>query len=189
MGTLWLNGDAAEAAVLSGCAAAWERLHERIAHRFGRAEVRTRVRRFVAGLLARIERKNGWQLAEAIGEADPQGVQRLLNSAKWDAAGVRDDVRAYVVEHLGDEERGVLMRDETSFPKKGDQSVGVAAQYAGTLGDTANAQVGVFLVSASDQGAAFLDRALYLPPAWASDEDRRLGAGVPETIGFATKVA
>ena len=179
----------AEPIAVGGWSSALEELHRRIARRFARAEVRERVGRYLAGLLQRVERKNGWQLAEAIGEADPQGVQRLLNSAKWDAAGVRDDVRAYVVEHLGDEERGVLMLDETSFPKKGDQSVGVAAQYTGTLGDTANAQVGVFLVSASDQGAAFIDRALYLPPAWASDEDRRLGAGVPETIGFATKVA
>ncbi|MBA2364329.1 MAG: transposase, partial [Chloroflexia bacterium] len=130
-----------------GWSSALEELHERIAHRFARSEARERARRYLRGLLQRVERKNGWQLAEAIGEADPQGVQRLLNSARWDADLVRDDLREYVVEHLGDEESGVLIVDETSFPKKGDKSVGVASQYAGTLGNTANAQVGVFLAS------------------------------------------
>jgi SRSO17 transposase len=97
-------------------------------------------------------------------------------------------LRDYVVEHLGDNESGVLIIDETSFPKKGDKSVGVASQYTGTLGDTANAQVGVFLAYASNKGAAFIDRALYLPREWTDDSERRLEAGVPETIRFATKV-
>ena len=79
-------------------------LHGRIAHRFARSEARERIRRYLLGQLGRVERKNGSQLAEAIGEADPQGVHRLLNSAKWDATLVRDDLREYVVEHLGDEE-------------------------------------------------------------------------------------
>jgi len=135
-----------------------------------------------------VERKNGWQLAEAIGEVDPQGVQRLLNAAKWDADLVRDDLRDYVVEHLGDEGSGVLIVDETGFLKKGDKSVGVASQYAGTLGNTANAQVGVFLAYASNKGAAFIDRALYLPQEWTGDKDRRQEAGVPQQVGFATKV-
>ena len=135
-------------------------LHARIAHRFRRVEVRERVRRYLAGLLARVERKNGWQLAEAIGETDPHGVQRLLNEATWEADGVRDDLRAYVVEHLGDPASGVLIVDETSFLKKGRHSCGVARQYCGTVGTTANAQVGVFLAYASDRGTAFIDRAL-----------------------------
>ncbi len=178
----------AEPGVVAGWSSALAELHGRIAHRFARSEARERARRYLLGLLQRVDRKNGWQLAETIGEADPQGVQRLLNAAKWDADLVRDDLREYVVEHLGDEESGVLIVDETSFPKKGDKSVGVASQYAGTLGDTANAQVGVFLAYASNRGAAFVDRALYLPPAWAGDTERRLEAGVPETIRFATKV-
>ena len=139
------EADAEEAAVLEGGAAAWERLHERIAHRFGRVEVRARVRRYLAGLLGRVDRKNGWQLAEASGEAGPQGVQRLLNGARWDAETVREDRRAYVVEQLGNEESGVLLVDETGFPKQGTHSCGVAPQYCGTLGRSANAQVGVFL--------------------------------------------
>jgi len=184
----------AEPAAVAGWSSALGEMRGRIAHRFTRSEARERALRYLQGLLQRVERepgtrRGGWgQLAEAIGEADPQGVQRLLNSARWDADLVRDDLRDYVVEHLGDEGSGVLIIDETSFPKKGDKSVGVAPQYAGTFGDTANSQVGVFLAYASNKGAAFIDRALYLPPAWAGDTDRRLEAGVPETIGFATKV-
>jgi SRSO17 transposase len=98
---------------------AFGELHRRIGHRFCRSEARERARRYLAGLLGRVERKNGWQMAEAIGERDPQGVQRLLNSARWEANEVRDDLREYVVEHLGDEESGVLIVDETGFLKKG----------------------------------------------------------------------
>jgi SRSO17 transposase len=177
-----------EPATIAGWSSALEELHGLIAYRFSRSEVRERARRYLQGLLKRVERKNGWQLAEAIGEADPQGVQRLLNAAKWDADGVRDDVRGYVVQHLGDTESGVLIVDETGFLKKGDKSVGVAPQYTGTTGDTANAQVGVFLAYASGKGAAFIDRALYLPEEWTHDTDRSGAAGVPETITFATKV-
>jgi SRSO17 transposase len=155
--------DADDVAIVRGGAAALDRLHERIAHRFGRAEVRARGRRYLRGLLARLERKNGWPLAEAIGEAGPQGVQRLLNAAVWDADAVRDDLRADVVEHLGDEPSGVLVIDETSFLKQGACSCGVAAQYAGAIGRRANAQVGVFLADAASRGHACIDRAL--PPA------------------------
>ena len=182
------QGDAAEAAVLAGGAAAWERLHERIAHRFGRAGVRARVRRYLAGLLGRAERTNGWQVAEAIGGVGPQGVQRLLNGTAWDAEAVRDDLRAYVVEHLGDTANGVLIIDETGFPKRGTHSCGVAPQYCGTLGRSANAQVGVFLAYGSPRGAAFIDRALYLPQRWTRDRGRCAAAGIPRTARFATKV-
>ncbi len=162
-------------------------LHQRIAHRFARSEAREHVRRYLVGLLGRVERKNGWQLAEATGERDPQGVQRLLNAAKWDADEVRDDLREYVVEHLGDPETGVLIVDETGFLKKGGKSVGVARQYTGTAGDTVNCQVGVFLAYASNKGAAFVDRALYLPKAWANDAERRAEAGVPKQTVFRNK--
>ncbi len=113
-------------------------LHRRIAGRFRRAEVRERARRYPAGLLGRIERKNGWQLAEHAGEAGPQGIQRPLTAAEWDADAVRDDLRASVVEHLGDAATGVLIVDETGFLKKGAKSCGVAPQYTGTAGGTAN---------------------------------------------------
>jgi SRSO17 transposase len=163
-------------------------LHGRIARRFGRAEVRARARGYLAGLLGSVARRNGWQLAEHLGERHPRGVQRLLDAARWDADAVRDDLRAYVVEHLGDE-RGVLVVDETGFLKKGTKSVGVARQYSGTAGRTENCQVGVFLAYAGRRGRAFLDRALYLPKAWADDPARRAEAGVPESVRFATKGA
>lgn len=111
-----------------------------------------------------------------------------MNSAKWDAGAVRDDLREYVVEHLGDEETGILIVDETGFLKKGEKSVGVARQYTGTAGDTSNCQVGVFLAYASEKGAAFVDRALYLPKGWTSDPARRTEAGVPEGIAFRNKI-
>ena len=114
-------------------------------------------------------------------------MQRLLLEARWDAEAVRDDLRAYVVEHLGDED-GVLIIDETGFPKKGSRSCGVAGQYSGAAGRCENAQVGVFLAYASARGTAFLDRALYLPRLWTSNRARCAQAGVPATVRFASKV-
>jgi SRSO17 transposase len=168
---------------------AFGELHARVARRFLRPEVRERARRYLAGLLGRVERKNSWQMAEQqMGEMGPQGVQRLLNNAaRWDAHAVRDDLRDYVVEHLGDEQSGVLVVDETGFLKKGKKSVGVARQYTGTAGKKENAQVGVFLAYASRKGAAFVDRSLYLPKEWTEDAQRRGEAGVPHKIRFATK--
>lgn len=163
-------------------------LHARIAGRFRRAEARERAKRYLAGLLDRVERKNGWQLAEHLGEAGPQGVQRLLNAADWDEDAVRDDLRRYVVEHLGEPD-GVLIIDETGFLKKGTKSVGVQRQYSGTAGRRENCQIGVFLSYASATGRTFLDRALYLPQEWADDQVRRQEAGVPEAVTFATKPA
>ena len=161
-------------------------LHTRIATRFYRSEVRERAKRYLMGLLDRVERKNGWQLAEHLGEGGPQGVQRLLNKARWDADAVRDDLRAYVTEHLGESD-GVLVIDETSFPKEGGKSVGVKPQYCGRTGQIENCQVGVFLAYASSRGHAFLDRELYLPEDWAQDQERRREAGVPQDVIFAKK--
>ena len=161
-------------------------LHARIAPRFRRAEVRTRARHYLMGLLSPVERKNGWQLAEQLHERGPHGVQRLLNAADWDADAVRDDLRAYVVDHLGDP-HAVLIVDETGFLKKGTKSAGVARQYSGTAGRRENCQVGVFLAYASQHGCAFLDRAVYLPEEWAADLARRADAAIPRTVSFATK--
>jgi SRSO17 transposase len=176
-------------AAIARYADAWKDLHARIARRFVRAEARDRAGRYLAGLLERVERTNGWQLAEAIGETGPRGVPRLLSAATWDTDGVRDDLRNSVVDHLGDEASGVLIVDETGFLKKGKKSCGVACQYTGTAGSTENCQVGVFLAYASQDGAAFIDRALYLPQEWTEDRERRTEAGVPEATRFATKIA
>ncbi len=161
-------------------------LHARIARRFPRPEVRARAGRYLAGLLGGVERRNGWQLAEQTGERSPDGVQRLLRTARWDANVVRDDLRAYVVEQLGDPQ-AVLVVDETGFLKKGTKSAGVQRQYSGTAGRIENCQIGVFLAYASPRGRAFLDRELYLPRAWADDPERRRAAGVPAAVAFQTK--
>ena len=152
---------------------------QRIAGQFSRSEPRRRVVEYLRGLLSDIQRKNGWQLAEMVGENSPDGVQRLLNQALWDADAVRDDLRSYVAEHLGSE-RAVLVIDETGFVKKGAKSVGVQRQYSGTAGRIENSQIGVFLAYAAEKGSAFLDRALYLPKEWAENQERRKEAGVPE---------
>jgi SRSO17 transposase len=171
---------------LAGWRGEFDAFHARIAGRFRRVEARERAKGYLLGLLDRVERKNGWQLAEQLGEAGPQGVQRLLNAAAWDEDAVRDDLRSYVVEHLGDP-AGVLIVDETGFLKKGRKSVGVQRQYRGTAGRRENCQIGVFLGYASPKGHALLDRALYLPQEWAEDQSRRREAGVPDPIAFATK--
>jgi SRSO17 transposase len=163
-----------------------DRLHERIGGRFGRSEPRVRVREYVSGLVAGLERKNGWTLAERAGEAGPDGMQRLLRRADWDVDGVRDDVRDYVARHLGDRD-GVLIADDTGFLKKGTRSAGVQRQYSGTAGRTENCQVGTFLAYASARGHALIDRELYLPQSWAEDRDRCRAAGIPDEVGFTTK--
>lgn len=182
------SGNLEQLDAIGGWSQRFEELHSRIARHFSRSESRHRVKRYLFGLLDRVERKNGWQLAEATGETNPQGTQRLLNSADWDADAVRDDLREYVVEHLADEDSGVLIVDETGFLKKGEKSVGVGRQYTGTAGDTVNCQVGVFLAYASNKGAAFIDRTLYLPEEWTKDQDRRVEASIPEEVVFESKL-
>src|SRR4051812_37295215 len=159
---------------------------QRIGARFPRTETRDRVRAYLIGLLGPVQRKNSWQVAEQIGDADPYGVQYLMGRSDWDPDAVRDDLRAYVVESLGDPD-AVLVLDETGFLKKGTKSAGVARQYTGTAGRIENCQGGVFLAYASRHGTAFLDRALYLPREWTDDPGRCKKAGIPETTSFATK--
>ncbi|MFF7147786.1 IS701 family transposase [Streptomyces griseoaurantiacus] len=165
----------------------FEQAMARIAGRFRRVEPRATARAFVLGLLSGVERKNCWRLAEQDGHARPGPMQRLLRTARWDADALRDDVRAYVHEHLG-ADNGVLVVDETGFLKKGFASAGVQRQYTGTAGRIENSQVGVFLAYASSRGRALIDRLLYLPDmSWSRDAERRTRAGVPEHVEFATK--
>lgn len=178
--------DAATAAVLAQGSAAFEALCGRIDRHILRPEVRQHVRGYLSALLAPVPRKNGWQVAQQAGEARPHGLQRVLNGATWDADRVRDDLQAYVQEHLGDSE-AVLVVDETGFLKKGQHSVGVQRQYSGTAGRIENCQIGVFLAYASAHGRTFLDRERYLPKEWAEAAERRKAAGVPEAVEFATK--
>src|SRR5215467_5962669 len=150
---------------------------------FARREARRHAWASIRGLLSPVERKNGWQLAEVNGDATPYGMQHLLGRAQWEADALRDALRPYVVEHLGDPQ-AVLVIDETGFLKKGQHSVGVARQYSGTAGRVENCQIGVFLTYASPHGQAFLDRALYLPKRWTEDAARRKTAGIPTEVDF-----
>ena len=133
-----------------------------------------------------MERKNGWQLAEAVGDRTPDGVPDFLSRVQWDADAVRDDLQAYVIQHLGDPD-GVAVLDETGFLKKGSKSAGVQRQYSGTAGRIENCQIGVFLGYASRHGQVLIDRALYRPVDWSNDADRRREAHIPTDIAFATK--
>jgi SRSO17 transposase len=164
----------------------FDELMSQIAGRFRRVEPRRTAREFVAGLLAPVERKNCWWLAEQAGHADPQPMQRLLRTAVWNADAVRDDLRAFVTARLG-HARGVLIPDETGFLKKGTRSVGVQRQYSGTAGRIENSQVGVFLSYASPLGRALTGRRVYLPRSWTDDPQRCAAAGIPAGVGFATK--
>ena len=155
----------------------------RVARRFPRVEPRRHAWAFVLGLLADLPGKNCWTIAEHAGDATPDGMQHLLARAVWDEDGVRDDVRAYVVEHLGDPQ-AVLVVDETGDLKKGTATVGVQRQYTGTAGRVENAQVAVYLVYATDAGHALIDRELYLPQGWIDDPERCQAAGVPAQVGL-----
>jgi SRSO17 transposase len=161
---------------------------DRLAPHFARSEPRRRAIGYIRGLLSDAERKNGWQLAEELGDPTPDGVQHLLSRAHWDADAVRGDLLGYLTARLGHPD-GVLIVDETGFLKKGDKSAGVARQYSGTAGRIENCQVGVFLGYSTTRGRALLDRELYLPKEWAEAPARRRTAGVPEAVRFATKIA
>ena len=161
-------------------------LQERLGELFGRTDARRQANLDLEGLLSAAERKNGWQLAEQIGDARPWRTQRVLSRTLWAADAARDLCREYVVEHLGAAD-GVLVIDETGFLKKGSKSAGVARQYSGTAGRIENCQIGVFLAYASGRGHALIDRELYLPQDWAEDGARRATAGIPRAVSFATK--
>jgi SRSO17 transposase len=166
----------------------FEELISRISGRFTRVEPRRRARALLLGLLSDLPAKNCWTMSEHAGEDTPDGMQHLLRKAVWDADKVRDDLREYVTEHLGDS-GAVLVVDETGDLKKGVHTVGVQRQYTGTAGRIENAQVAVYLTYATDAGHAFIDRALYLPKSWTGDPGRSADAGIPADTAFATKPA
>ena len=153
---------------------------------FRRSEGRQRAAAYLDGLLSDTRRKNGWQLAETAGDATPYGFQHLLGRAVWSADAARDELYAYVTEHLGDSE-AVVVIDQLGFPKKGEHSAGVARQYCGVLGQVANCQVGVFLAYAGARGHTLLDRELYLPEAWTDDGARLQTVGLAPDTPSATK--
>jgi SRSO17 transposase len=188
---VWTVDDAVAASAsvdLDRWQAGFDDLVARIAPRFARVEPRRHARQMLLGLMAELPRINCWTLAEHAGHASPDQLQHLLSRARWDADQVRDDLRAYVLEHLSDP-GAVLVIDETGDLKKGTATVGVQRQYTGTAGRIENSQVAVYLVYAAPAGYAFLDRALYLPKCWTDEPARMAAAGVPDGTAFATKPA
>lgn len=177
---------AQETVAVGAVAGALDAVAGRLRPHFRRGAAHRHACAYLRGLLGGAERKNGWQLAESAGYREPRAMQRVLARSAWDADAARDEVRAYVVERLGDAE-GVLVVDETGFLKQGRHSVGVKRQYSGTAGRIENCQIGVFLAYATSKGRAALDRALYLPQEWCDDPERRAAAGVPSTVTFQTK--
>lgn len=164
----------------------FEAFHARFADLFCRQEPREQSRKYLRALLAPIERKNGWQLAEVGGDERPDATQRLLYLAQWEADAARNRLQHFVIEVFGDAD-GIGVVDESGFIKKGDKSVGVQRQYSGTAGKRENCQIGTFLSYASRHGHVFLDRRLYLPESWAAAPERRAQAKVPEMEVFETK--
>jgi len=153
---------------------------------FYRHELADNTSLYVRGLLSDVARKNGWQLAQAVGLIDPHPLQRLLSEASWDEELLAKQLRELVMAQVG-HEAGVAVIDESSFVKKGDKSAGVQKQYCGRLGKVENCQVGVFLGYVSPKGEAFLDRQLYIPQGWFEDKERCQQAKIPEQLAFKTK--
>jgi SRSO17 transposase len=158
----------------------------RFANVFRRKEPRAQAAKYVRGLMASVPRKNGWQVAEVIGDRTPDATQRLLYQARWSADAARDRLLEYAAEVFGEED-GIGVVDETGFIKRGNHSVGVKRQYSGTAGKIENCQIGTFLSYATAKGHVFLDRRLYLPEESCNDPERREQAKVPADVIFQTK--
>lgn len=172
--------------IVQSIQAGFESFQAQFGRFFKRSETRTRVSAYIRGLLAEVGRKNGWQLAEKMGAADPQGFQRLLYEAKWEHEAVRDQLQGMIVERIGHAD-GVGIIDESSYVKKGKKSAGVSRQYCGRIGKVENCQVGVGLAYLSSEGRALIDQRLYLPQAWCDDPDRCRAARIPDEVMFQTK--
>lgn len=186
-----MRGDSAidvSVGITNDWAADFLSLWGRVGRNFRRSDTRKHAEGYVRGLLGRIDRKNGWQLAEYLGAASPYSIQHLLGRSNWNADTVRDEIFRYSHRHLlAPNENGVLIVDETGFLKKGDKSAGVQRQYSGTAGRIENCQIGVFLALAGSKGRALLDRELYVPRNWCEDVGRRREASIPTDITFSTK--
>jgi SRSO17 transposase len=162
-------------------------LFSRIGPLFYRTESKRHAEQYVRGLLSPLERKNGWTIAEHVGEPEPKALQRFLNLSPWDADALLKVNREYAMERLADP-GGILVADPTGFAKKGTHSVGVR-QYSGTLGRIDNCQIATFLCYVTpDRDRVLIDRRLYLPKeSWIADPQCCAAAGVPAEVTFATR--
>jgi len=177
-----MNTSKLKESIINGIDEVMNKLHSRFQSRSGREMAR----QYITGLMSTAERKNGWQLSEAMGQKTPYAIQQFIYRGNWNADEVRDELREYAKEKLG-EESGVLIADETGFIKKGKKSAGVMRQYSGTAGRIENSQIGVFITYASSKGHMIIDRELYLPKEWMDDSERCKEAGIPEETQFKTK--
>ena len=184
--TLNLFPSGAALEVLCGWSDSLKSFQQRLGKYYARAEARQTAFDYIQALMCPVERKNGWQMSEQVGYANPYRFQHLLARARWDEESVRTEIRDYVVENLNDG-AGILAVDETSFLKKGEESVGVGRQYCGLTGQIENCQVGVFLAYISSKGQSLIDRRLYLPKSWTTVRQRRKKAHIPSKVRFATK--
>ena len=167
-------------------AVGFEELTKRVGGVFANDSGRNMAASYIKGLLSVVERKNGWQLAESMGLKTPYSLQQFLFRGRFSADSLRDVLRSYVSEKLGEPD-GILVVDETGFLKQGKKSCGVKRQYSGTAGRIANCQIGVFLTYAGSKGHTPIDRRLYIPEEWCNDIQRRKGAGIPDDLTFLTK--
>jgi SRSO17 transposase len=165
-----------------------EGLFARLRPLFYRTESKKHAEQYVRGLLSPMARKNGWTIAEYVGEPEPTPLQRFLNLSPWDADALLDLNREYAMEHLA-EEGAILVADPTGFAKKGTKSVGVQRQYTGTLGRIDNCQIATFLGYVTPgRDRVLLDRRLYMPKeSWMADPARCAAAGVPPDLTFTTR--
>ena len=185
-----LDDDVVSCSDLRDWSVEFDSLTSRVASLFGHPKSRLHSRQYLEGLLAPIERKNGWAIAEHVGEKEPKAIQRFLNLTAWDADDLRDLNLDYALKNLGDSE-AILIADPTGFAKKGKKSAGVQRQYSGTLGRVDNCQIGTFLAFVNGDGDRVLvDRELYIPEkSWFGDPDRCAEAGIPASLTFATRPA
>ena len=158
----------------------------------GRQGRRSWAELYLRGLLLDGRRKSAGAMAQRLQRIDrtahdyEQGLQQFLSQSPWDERAVRDQLARHVAQTLGGE--GLLILDDTGFPKQGTHSVGVERQYSGTLGKVGNCQIGVTLQFATKREVVCLDADLYLPEdSWGNNSQRLQAAGVPEGIGYRPK--
>ena len=172
----------AELEQIEGWQEEFNRLHARLRPHTARSRTHDQMKLHLEGVLGKAERRNGWHLAEAVGDQSPYAMQHLLARSSWDVEGVREETRRYAREGLGEIRARIV--DESGFLKKGIKSAGVARQYSGTAGRVENCQVGVFLAYATTSECAYVDAKLYLPEVWTKDRERCREAGIPKDVEF-----
>jgi SRSO17 transposase len=162
--------------------------HEEFRDCFVRSEPRENFFRYMVGQLSELERKSIEPIALQVEGGNVRSLQKFVTDAVWDGPKMLEKYHTLVKEDLGDG-NGVLIFDETGFPKKGEDSAGVARQYCGTLGKVDNCQVGVFAAYASKYGYSLVDKRLFIPEKWFSEAyaGKRSKCDLPENLEFKTK--